>query len=251
VRTRFVASEQNPDIKRIKALRDRRSVRHAERLCIVEGPRYVADAARIDRPWLLVVSESRADSELPEGGDLLIVPDDLFARLSDTTSPQGVLGVFPFPTPSLSTATPLFLIADGIQDPGNLGTMIPSAAALGATGVICAPGTVDPFAPKVIRSAAAAHWHVPVRLVDSIAEALSGVELLVTDGTAERPIDAVDLSGPVAIAIGSEAHGVGSASRSLPHVAVSIPMGREVESLNAGIAASIALYEAQRQRRTG
>jgi len=75
--------------------------------------------------------------------------------------------------------------------------------------------------------------------------------LLVTDGTAERPIDAVDLSGPVAIAIGSEAHGVGSASRSLPHVAVSIPMGREVESLNAGIAASIALYEAQRQRRTG
>ena len=90
--------------------------------------------------------------------------------------------------------------------------MIRSAAALGATGVICAPGTVDPFAPKVIRSAAAAHWHVPVMLVDSIAEALSGVELLVTDGTAERPIDAVDLSGPVAIAIGSEAHGVGPAS---------------------------------------
>jgi TrmH family RNA methyltransferase len=225
VRTRFVSSEQNPDIKRIKALRDRRSVRHAERLCIVEGPRFVADAARIDRPWLLVVSESRADSELRKGSDILIVPDDLFARLSDTTTPQGV------------------------QDPGNLGTMIRSAAALGATAVICASGTVDPFAPKVIRAAAAAHWHVPLMLVDSIAEAMSGVELLVTDGSAENPIDSADLSVPVAIAIGSEAHGVGSAIRSLPHVAVSIPMAREVESLNAGIAASIALYEAQRQRR--
>jgi TrmH family RNA methyltransferase len=251
VRTRFVSSEQNPDIKRIKALRDRRSVRHAERLCIVEGPRFVADAANVDQPWLLVVSESRADDDLPSSGDLLIVPDRLFAQLSDTSAPQGILGVFPFPEPGLSSATPMILIADGIQDPGNLGTMIRSAAALGASQVICAAGTVDPFAPKVIRSAAAAHWHIPVLPAESLQDELRDVALIVTDGEARVSIDEVDLDEPIAIAIGSEALGVSESIRSLPHVAAAIPMAGAVESLNAGIAASIVLYEAQRQRRFG
>lgn len=251
MRTRFISSEQNPDIKRVKALRDRRSVRQAERLCIVEGPRFVSDVARYTRPWLLVVSESRADDDFPSSGELLIVPDELFARISDTAAPQGILGVFPFPEPVLSSATPLLLIADGVQDPGNLGTMIRSAAALGATGVVCAAGTADPFAPKVIRSAAAAHWHVPVLPAEALRDELRTVALIVTDGNAATSIEEMDLTGPVAIAVGSEAHGVSTMTRELPHVVASIPMVREVESLNAGIAASIALYEAQRQRQFG
>jgi TrmH family RNA methyltransferase len=248
VRTRLISSEQNPDIKRIKALRDRRSVRQAERLCIVEGPRFVADVARFARPWLLVVSESRADDDFPSSGDLVIVPDDLFARISDTTTPQGILGVFPFPEPELSSATPLLLIADGVQDPGNLGTIIRSAAALGATGVICAAGTADPFAPKGIRAAAAAQWHIPVLPAEALGGELRAVQLIVTDGSSETSIAEMDLVGPVAIAVGSEAHGVSSTIRALPHAVASIPMVRAVESLNAGIAASIVVYEAQRQR---
>lgn len=251
MRRRFVSSEQNPEVKRIKALRDRRSVRHAERLCIVEGPRFVADVARLAPPQMLVVAESRADEELPPAADVVIVPDPLFAAISDTATPQGMLAVCPFPTMPSPDSTPLLLVADGIQDPGNLGAMIRTAAAFGATGVVCPSGTVDPFAPKVIRSAAAAQWSVPILLADAVPDVLPGVGLLIADGNAEIAIDQIDLTAPAAIAVGSEGHGVGSVLRSLPHTLVAIPMSGEVESLNAGIAASIVLYEAQRQRRSG
>jgi TrmH family RNA methyltransferase len=249
VRGRFVTSEHNPDIKRIKALRDRRSVRHAERLCIVEGPRFVEDAARTALPQLLVVTARRGGDDLPQADDLLIVPDSLYASISDTTTPQGMLAIFPFPHMPPPPGPQLLLIADAIQDPGNLGAIIRSAAALGATGVVCARGTVDPWSPKVIRSAAAAHWQVPIMLADELPAVLEGVDLFISDGAARESVDHVDLSRPVAIAIGSEGHGVGAELRSNPHTLVAIPMSGQVESLNAGIAASILLYEAQRQRR--
>jgi TrmH family RNA methyltransferase len=137
---RFVTSEQNPDIKRIKALRDCRTVRHTERLCVVEGRRFVADAAMSAEPRLVVLAESAADSEIPSADDVIVVPDALFERVADTQTPQGILGVFPFPDLAVdSDVVPLILVADRIQDPGNLGTMIRSAAALGATAVICGP----------------------------------------------------------------------------------------------------------------
>jgi TrmH family RNA methyltransferase len=250
VRGRFVTSEHNPYIKRIKALRDRRSVRHAERLCIVEGPRFVADAARLEDPRLLVVTEQRADGDLPSADDLLIVPESLFTAISDTLTPQGMLAIFPFPRVQPPPGPKLVLIADGIQDPGNLGTMIRSAAALGATSVVCGPGTVDPWSPKAVRSAAAAQWQIPVMLADELPTSLEGVELLISDGAGRDAIDQADLTQSVAIAIGSEGRGVGQELRSIAHTLVSIPMSGEIESLNAGIAAGIVLYEAQRQRRS-
>jgi TrmH family RNA methyltransferase len=249
VRGRFVTSEHNPDIKRIKALRDRRSVRHAERLCIVEGPRFVEDAARSAVPRLLVVTEQRADEHHPRADDLLIVPESLFTAISDTATPQGMLAIFPFPDVQRPFGPELMLIADGIQDPGNLGTMIRSAAALGATGVVCGRGTVDPWSPKVIRSAAAAQWQIPVMLADELPTILERVDLLISDSSARKPIDHADLTRPIAIAIGSEGHGVGQELRLRPHSLVAIPMSGRIESFNAGIAAGIMLYEAQRQRR--
>jgi RNA methyltransferase, TrmH family len=249
VRGRFVTSEHNPDIKRIKALRDRRSVRHEERLCIVEGPRFVEDAARLVVPRLLVLAEGREANETPPADDVLIVPDSLFAAISDTTTPQGMLAVFPFPEVQTPSGPELLLVADAVQDPGNLGAMIRSAAALGATGVICAPGTVDPYSPKVIRSSAAAQWLVPIHMPDAMPTLLAPTDLLIADGEAPKPIDLVDLRRPIAIAVGSEGHGVGNMLRSMPHTLIAIPMTGQVESLNAGIAASIFLYEAQRQRR--
>jgi TrmH family RNA methyltransferase len=246
---RFVTSEHNPDIKRVKALRDRRSVRHAERLCIVEGPRFVADAARTAEPLLLVLSESQGDAERPPAREVIVVPDALYARISDTLTPQGMIAVFTFPSPTIGAdVVPLILIADGIQDPGNLGTMIRSAAAFGGTGVITLPGTVDPFAPKVIRAAAAAHWQVPVIIADGPAAAIQGVTLVVAEETAERALEEIDLRAPTAIAIGSEGSGISDSLMLLPHVSARIPMVGPIESLNAGVAASIALYEAQRQR---
>ena len=142
-------SDQKPEIKRIKALRDRRSVRHAERLCIVEGPRFVADAARIDRPWLLVVSSRRAD--VGTAGGWRSPRSSPTSSLPRSLTPRRRKASWAF---SVSRAcvvdrlTPLFLIADGIQDPGNLGTMIRSAAALGATGVICCAGNRRSVRPR-------------------------------------------------------------------------------------------------------
>jgi RNA methyltransferase, TrmH family len=250
VRSRFVSSEHNPDIKRIKALRDRRSVRHAERLCIVEGPRFVEDAARVAPPLQVVVSESRGADDAPQDVDLLIVPDELFDLISDTATPQGILAVFRFPELRISpNAIPLLVIPDGIQDPGNLGTLLRSAAALGSTGVICGPGTVDPYSPKVIRAAAAAHWQIPIVLTTNVQQAIGDAQLLVTDSDAGVWIDQVDLVAPSAIVIGNEGSGISDLILSLPHTAVAIPMSQSIESLNAGISASIALYEANRQRR--
>src|SRR4029078_11048752 len=103
----------------------------------------------------------------------------------------------------------------------------------------------------VIRSAAAAHWHVPVLAAEALQDELATAVLIVTARHASTSIDEMDLTGPVAIAVGSEAHGVSTTIRALPHLVASITMVRAVESLNAGIAASIALYEAQRQRGFG
>ena len=249
MRSRFVSSEQNPDIKHIKALRDRRSVRHAERLCVVEGPRFIADLAKHVYPILVVVRESQGDADLSHFDDVLIVPDSLFDRISDTTTPQGMLAIFPLPdVPMTDDVPPLLVIADAIQDPGNLGTIIRSAAALGATGVVCGPGTVDPYAPKVIRAAAASQWNIPVVRSLAFAEILTGIHLLVADGLAKKSVSEVDMTAPCAIAIGSEGAGVSKRLMSFPHSSMAIPMRAAVESLNAGIAASIILYEAQRQR---
>ena len=250
MRNRFISSEQNPDIKHIKALRDRRSVRHAERICIVEGSRFIEDAAKVQTPLLLVVSETRGVDELPIADDVLVIPDSLFARISDTTTPQGMLAVFSFPDRSLAVeGVPLILVADGVQDPGNLGTMIRSATALGATKVVCGAGTVDPFAPKVIRAAGATQWLMPIVLAEDLAAELRDIHINIADGNANVWIDQVDFRTESAIVVGSEGHGVSSAVRELPHTSVAIPMEQSVESLNAGIAASIILYEARRQRR--
>jgi TrmH family RNA methyltransferase len=250
---RNVTSSTNPEIRRVKALRDRRDARHAERLFIVEGPRFVRDATTVSVPELLIISESAYDdwhASRDLEGNTIVVPDSLFATLIDTETPQGVLGVFPLPDlEPLRPAPHLTVVADGIQDPGNLGTIVRSAAATGASQVLCTPGTVDPYNPKVVRAAAGAHFLVPVRFTVDLAAALSGSAIYLAAGGTGRPIDQVDWTVPSSVVIGSEAHGPSADARRLKAATVSIPMVNSVESLNAGVAASIILYEAFRQRR--
>jgi TrmH family RNA methyltransferase len=246
---RFITSEQNPDIKRIKALRDRRAIRYAERRCVVEGPRFIADAAQVAQPLLLAVAESYAEQVIPDTLDIILVPDALFARISDTESPQGLLAVFPFPEIVSSPNIPdLIIYADAIRDPGNLGTLIRSAAALGATSVICGRGTTDPYGPKAIRAAGAAQWQIAIHVGEDLSALATGVQIVIADGSAETTIDEIDFGSPVCIVVGSEGAGISPAIRDLPHIATRIPITDSVDSLNAGVAASIVLYEARRQR---
>ena len=172
----YITSESNTRIRQLKALRDRRDFRHAERLFVVEGPRFVEDALVFAVPTLLVLSERRATEENQDHYDFetIVVPDTLFAKVSDTRSPQGVLAIFPFPDAPMDHGRPLLdVVADGIQDPGNLGTLIRSAATLGATRVLITPGTVDPFAPKVVRAAASSLFQIPIVFSSNLADELN------------------------------------------------------------------------------
>lgn len=182
-----------------------------------------------------------------------ILDDELFASISDTVTPQGMIGVFPFPKIASSPDTvPLILVADGIQDPGNLGTLIRSAAAAGATRVVVLSGTADPWSPKVVRAAAAAHFLVSIEAIPSLGLAQvvpAGALVVGTDAAGTIAYDRVDLTGPSVLIVGAEGRGMSEPSRSIVDKIVSIPLRDEVESLNAAVAGSIMLFEASRQRR--
>jgi TrmH family RNA methyltransferase len=214
--------------------------------------------------------------QLPADVQALLLPDEIFDSAVATETPQGVAALlYPlaaapealFRTSRGAPGSPRALCADnqeplilgcaGLQDPGNLGTILRSAEAFGASGVLCTEGTVAAANPKVARSSAGSVFRLPcVRL--SMAEAVAalrrhGVRLAVTSshaigGAKAQPVQQVELTGPVAIFIGSEGRGVPAPLLEAADVAITIPHAEQVESLNAGIAASIVLYEAWRQR---
>jgi TrmH family RNA methyltransferase len=163
-----------------------------------------------------------------------------------------MLGVYAMPDlePSTDRVT-LTVIADGIQDPGNLGTLIRSAVAFGATSIVCLRGTVDPFSPKVVRAAAAAHFLVPISLSTHEDLAVGAGQLVLAEGEGAAAPDVIDWRRPTTVVIGGEARGVSPDMRARDHLSVAIPMWPGLESLNAGVAASVLLYEADRQRRAG
>jgi TrmH family RNA methyltransferase len=247
-----VSSTANPTIKRIIALRDRRTVRYTERLFVLEGPRFVWDAARASPPQLLVGTPAALDQwEIDESQSVVEVTDEIFRHLTSTESPQGVLGVFAMPEVAIATDRPrLALIADGVQDPGNLGTLMRSAVAFRATELICLRGTVDPYSPKVVRAAAGAHFFLPISLAlpDELPADLGSI--VIADESAELVASQFDWTSPLSLVVGGEARGVSEAILARSHTAVVIPMASAIESLNAGVAASILLYEADQQRRS-
>jgi TrmH family RNA methyltransferase len=143
------------------------------------------------------------------------------------------------------------LIVDRLQDPGNLGTLLRSALGAGVHAVLLTPGTVDPFNPKVVRAAAGAHFHLPIATLDPVAiqREFPGLEIVVAHPQALRAYDERDWTRASAVVIGSEAHGISAELARLAADEVRIPLRGGVESLNAGVAGSIILFEAARQRR--
>ncbi len=250
-----IRSRQNPVYKQIRSLL-RRDRRHQERAFLVEGPRFIIDAGRFGaEPTLIAIAESRvAQIDLPDGWEQIvrIMDDELFATVSETVTSQGAIGVFRIPEfdDEIGSA-PLLLIVDGVQDPGNLGTLIRSAAGAGADRVFVLPGTVDPWAPKTIRSAAAAHFLIPIEstTLDALPSRLpAGTRVVGADAGGTARYDQLDLSGSTALVIGAEGHGIAEPTRSLIDQLVTIPLHNGVESLNAAVAGSILLFEASRQR---
>ena len=254
-----ISSSANPAIAFVRSL-SRRDTRAAERAFVIEGLRAVRDGLEAgEQPRLVLLrQDERADVLLRELG---IAPDDpvlrrveprLFDKLSEVQAPQGVLAVFPWPEiPVPESQTPLVLVLDRLRDPGNLGTLLRSAAGAGASAVYLTPESVDPWNPKVVRAGMGAHFRLPLLAFDEAAATLQQNLPLRAATAADGPVayDTVDWTQPAALIIGGEAEGVSPHLAAWASETVAIPLALQVESLNAAVAGSILLFEAARQRR--
>jgi TrmH family RNA methyltransferase len=173
----------------------------------------------------------------------------LLNSLSATESSQGILAVLEYSELPLPPKLDFVLVLDQLRDPGNLGTLLRSAAAAGVQAVCLSPESAEPFAPKVVRSGMGAHFRLPIRTEswEAIGEHLTGLKICLADLQGVSCWQA-DLSIPLALIIGGEAAGVGPEARTLADTRVSIPMPGGSESLNAASAGAVLMFEALRQR---
>lgn len=260
---RIIESKQNARLKELrKALSD--PGRHTRGVAGIEGPNLVAEAVRaglnIQTVFVAQGSERLLEAlGLPENVEVLALPRTLLDSALATETPQPVAALVEPPDwtwPHLlgdrKDDKPLIVVLAGMQDPGNLGTIIRSAEAFGATGVVSLTGTVNAWNPKAVRASAGSVFRIPVLNVGE-KEALTelreaGMRLLATTVQGAQPADLVDLAEPVALIIGNEGNGVPADLASKTDGAVTIPCPGPVESLNAAVAASVLLYESARQR---
>jgi RNA methyltransferase, TrmH family len=261
-RLRRVDSRQNARVKEL-----RRSFADAapndQGDVAIEGMHLVEEAIRSGlRLSTVFFSESARERvhklmpQLSSQTEALLVPDAVFASAVPSETPQGIAALVRVKTVSLESilaASPaLLLITAGLQDPGNLGTIARSGEAFGATGLLLGERTVSPWNWKAVRASAGSLFRLPMTKIE-LAKALPeiksrGVKVLVTSSHKGKTIQDVDLRGPVAFVIGAEGTGVPKEVLAQADEIVAIPQSPRVESLNAGIAASILLYEAARQR---
>lgn len=262
-RLRRIEGRHNAQVREL-----RRAFMHAEPTadgyCAIEGLRIVEEAIRSGLKFRAIFfSESalsKADRLLPQIGshaETLLLPDALFAGAVPTETPQGVAALVKLKTCQLddvlsrSSAGPLVGIA-GVQDPGNLGTILRSAEAFGAAGALLGEGTVSHLNPKAVRASAGSVFRLPIVRVglDGALDDLRqrGMRLIATSSHKGTPLSEANLALPVALFIGNEGAGLPRDLIAKMDELVAIPHSPHVESLNAGVAASIVLYEAARQR---
>jgi RNA methyltransferase, TrmH family len=234
-------------------------------LLAVEGPHLVEEAlnaASVVVHSVLVSASGAAKfrgllARLPREAEAAQVGDPLFQKVAQTEVPQGIAMLVELHPPDLTSIlaakNALLLVACGIQDPGNLGTMMRSAQAFGATALFTLKETVSPFNPKVVRASAGAIFRLPIfpdLRPDQLLAALrtSGVRIVAADRHSPAPLADADLRSAVAFLIGREASGLPPEVAREANMLLSIPLRPETDSVNAATAASIFLYEAARQR---
>jgi RNA methyltransferase, TrmH family len=231
----------------------------------IEGPRFVEealDAKDCAVHSVLITGGAAAQfsefvTRLPQDAEIAQVPDAIFEALSGTKTPQGIAALVELPRwrldEVLARAESPIVVACGLQDPGNLGTLVRSAQALGAAALVTLPATVSPFNPKALRSSAGAIFRLPVFAGIDSGDLLArlrraGTRVIATDAKSGQDATEAALRGRVAILIGQEATGLNDVLRREADLQVKIPIRADADSLNAATAASILLYEAARQR---
>lgn len=232
-----ISSPQNERIKGVRRLQRARE-RRATGRTLLEGP-HLLEAALTSGvvPELVFVTEAgaRPDTE----AEILEVTESVLQTISATDTPRGPLAVIAIPEPDPLRAEPTVVLWE-VSTPGNAGTLIRTAAALGWNVAI--RGGADPWSPKVLRAAAGAHFAVPIARVDSVAE-LTDAGLHTVAGVAKGgdPLEAIETTRPIALFIGNESHGLPAAVIEAADAALTIPTPG-VESLNAAVAGAIAMY---------
>lgn len=258
----MIVSKQNPKIQRMRSLIGRRKERESQKAFVLEGVRVIEEALDAGAvPEMLLYSEvsDRAmkliDRARQVHADIDEVSERLLHSISDTKSPQGLMGIFsqkPLPIPKDLS---FVLVLDAISDPGNLGTILRSCAAGGVQLVILTPETTDPYSPKVLRAGMGAHFYLPIHTLDwpEIKRVIMNngepLHCFLSDVHDGQSCWESDLQQPLALVIGSEATGVSQQAHLLTSTKIHIPMQGKIESLNASIAASILIFEVIRQRR--
>lgn len=254
----MITSVNNPKVRYVARLQSERRFRTREGAYVVEGTRWLTDVVQQELAPLAVYytgewrdrpGHSKILQQL--GDPVQAVSDPVMAAMSDTETPPGVLAVLPIQPRPLPSRPQLLLILDEIRDPGNLGTMLRTAAAAGADGILLSPGCVDPYNPKVVRAGMGAHLRNALQQMEwaQIAGVASGLQVWLAAAGGELPYNDVNWRQPSGLIIGSEAHGAGEEARALAAGTIYIPMHAASESLNAASAAAVILFEALRQRR--
>lgn len=257
----MITSTQNAKVKWVRSLVNNRQARQKSQAFVAEGVRLVEEGLYTNVQALLAFYTD----EIGERGQEIIevfsssgvpveeISSQVMKSTSDTQTPQGILVVFQTPTLPLPQPLDFVFIADRVRDPGNLGTVLRTAAAVGVDSVILSPKSVDPYAPKVVRAAMGAHFRLPIIEIswDEISEHIRDNDLRVFLAAADKGTiyNQADYKKPLAIVVGGEVAGVSEAARNLADEWVRIPMPGGGESLNASVAAAILMYEVIRQRK--
>jgi TrmH family RNA methyltransferase len=255
-----ITSVHNPKIKWVRSLQSDPGARRQAGAFIVEGVRLAEEALAAGWPAKLVLygedlgprGRLLVGNFIAQGVPVEMVAEHVLRSASDTQTPQGVLAVVEMRSLPLPPAPDFVFIPDGVRDPGNLGSMLRTAAAAGVRAALIPRGAVDAYAPKVVRAAMGAHFHLPIASLawEEITSLLGRDELQIylADAAAGEPYFQCDLRHPLALIVGGEAQGAGQDARRLAHATLHIPMASGVESLNAAAAAAILLFEIARQR---
>ncbi len=268
----MITSTSNPKVKRLVNLRKKRKARDEEQVFLAEGLRMCREApARLLREVYIsedfLRRERKAVDELLRGKEVRaeVLSEHVFAYAADTKTPQGILCVVSRRKPSEADKirelcggeagkSPLILVLDNLQDPGNVGTIVRTAEAAGATGILMSGDCVDIYNPKTVRSTMGSIYRMPFRYADDLPYAVQrlkdmGVRIYAAHLEGRGDYDAENYTGGTAFLIGNEGNGLREEVAALADCRVRIPMEGQVESLNAAVAAAALMFEAGRQRR--
>jgi len=255
----MITSSQNPKFKLVRALTGLPKNRRKEGAFLAEGVRLVEEALVTDWPFRFVLYSD----ELSERGKDLVeklkatgceveeVSSNLMKSLSETETSQGILAVLEYSQLPVPESPNFLLVPDQIRDPGNLGTLIRTAAAAGVQAILLPPETTDAFAPKVVRAGMGAHFRLPIHSMNwgeiEKIHKLSNLQIFLADMDGTSCWE-TDFKNPLVLIIGGEAQGASEPARKLANTIVSIPMPGQVESLNVGVAGAVLMFEVTRQR---